>query len=304
MANNVVGYVLHTLLLVPYYSWQITHAKHHHHTGHMTKDQVFVPGTRSEIGLPKPAEGVEVLSEREAMKRALEDDEPTAELQTIPILHLFRIIVMWTLGWPGYLLFNVASQKHEGWQSHFFPNSAIFDGVKNAKTKVVKSDIGIIAMLGALGYAINVFGFEPVWRWYFMPWLWVNFWLVTITFLQHTHPSIPHYRAPIWNFTLGALATIDRSYGFLDVFFHHITDTHVAHHLFSTMPHYHAIEATKKLKEVMGEWYLYSDEGVLSSVYNCWSDCRFVEDEGGLSRATRAVFAGADCYYLSILFSR
>lgn len=31
----------------------------------------------------------------------------------------------------------------------------------------------------------------------------------------------------------GALATVDRSYGILDCFHHHIADTHVAHHLFS-----------------------------------------------------------------------
>lgn len=30
------------------------------------------------------------------------------------------------------------------------------------------------------------------------------------------------------------------SYGILDVFFHRIADTHVAHHLFSQIPHYHA----------------------------------------------------------------
>jgi omega-6 fatty acid desaturase (delta-12 desaturase) len=37
---------------VPYHSWRITHAKHHASTGHMTQDQVFVPATRSERGLP------------------------------------------------------------------------------------------------------------------------------------------------------------------------------------------------------------------------------------------------------------
>jgi fatty acid desaturase len=35
-------------------------------------------------------------------------------------------------------------------------------------------------------------------------------------------------------------AFVLRSYGFLDILFHHIADTHVAHHLFSQMPHYHA----------------------------------------------------------------
>lgn len=36
---------------VPYHSWRITHGKHHAATGHMDQDQVFVPSTRSELGL-------------------------------------------------------------------------------------------------------------------------------------------------------------------------------------------------------------------------------------------------------------
>ena len=36
---------------VPYHSWRITHAKHHASTAHMTQDQVFVPKTRSQLGL-------------------------------------------------------------------------------------------------------------------------------------------------------------------------------------------------------------------------------------------------------------
>lgn len=71
-----------------------------------------------------------------------------------------------------------------------------------------------------------------------------------ITFLQHTHPSLPHYGEGEWDWLRGALATVDRSYGFLDVLFHHIADTHVAHHLFSYMPHYHAQEATEAIKKV------------------------------------------------------
>jgi omega-6 fatty acid desaturase / acyl-lipid omega-6 desaturase (Delta-12 desaturase) len=37
---------------VPYHSWRITHAKHHASTAHLTQDQVFVPKTRSQLGLP------------------------------------------------------------------------------------------------------------------------------------------------------------------------------------------------------------------------------------------------------------
>ena len=75
---------------------------------------------------------------------------------------------------------------------------------------------------------------------YVVPYLMVNAWLVMITLLQHTHPSLPHYTADGWDWLRGALATCDRSFGFLDTFHHHIADTHVLHHLFSVIPHYHA----------------------------------------------------------------
>ena len=75
---------------------------------------------------------------------------------------------------------------------------------------------------------------------YIAPYLIVNMWLVMITLLQHTHPSLPHYSDQEWEWLRGALSTVDRSYGLLDIVFHHIADTHVCHHLFSAMPHYHA----------------------------------------------------------------
>ena len=37
---------------VPYHAWRISHSQHHAATGHMTNDQVYVPRTRSELGLP------------------------------------------------------------------------------------------------------------------------------------------------------------------------------------------------------------------------------------------------------------
>ena len=36
---------------VPFHSWRISHAKHHASTGHVSLEQVYVPRTRSEVGL-------------------------------------------------------------------------------------------------------------------------------------------------------------------------------------------------------------------------------------------------------------
>ena len=77
----------------------------------------------------------------------------------------------------------------------------------------------------------------------------VNHWLVMITFLQHTDPLLPHYRSEEFTFPRGALATLDRNLlGDLGSFMgwigatatHGISETHVAHHVSSKIPHYNA----------------------------------------------------------------
>jgi omega-6 fatty acid desaturase (delta-12 desaturase) len=44
--NNTMGFFLHSSLLVPYYSWKITHSHHHKATGDLQRDTVFVPHSR------------------------------------------------------------------------------------------------------------------------------------------------------------------------------------------------------------------------------------------------------------------
>merc|ERR1719311_365771 len=41
--QTAVGYALHSALLVPYFSWQRSHAVHHAHTNHITKGETHVP---------------------------------------------------------------------------------------------------------------------------------------------------------------------------------------------------------------------------------------------------------------------
>ena len=39
--NDCIGYVLHSLLLVPYFSWQYSHSKHHKYTNHLIKGETL-----------------------------------------------------------------------------------------------------------------------------------------------------------------------------------------------------------------------------------------------------------------------
>lgn len=65
---------------------------------------------------------------------------------------------------------------------------------------------------------------------------------VAITYLHHTHMEVPHYEADNWTFVKGALATVDREFGFVGRhLFHCIIEHHVVHHLFPYVYHLHLI---------------------------------------------------------------
>jgi len=263
LVNDTVGLIFHSVLLVPYHSWKISHGMHHKSTSHMERDQVFVPAFRSAI-LKKA--GVQDISEL---------------MEVSPLGNLIGILLMGLVGWPGYLIFNASGQNYSQRANHFEPDSPIFK--KRQSTEIIISDIGL-AVVGCLLFYLGwTYSFGAVVKLYFIPYLWVNFWLVTITYLQHSHVDIPHYRGEEWSFVRGALATIDRDYGILNHVFHHITDSHVCHHLFSTMPHYNAIEATKYLKSTLGSYYNADLETpVLKALWDCWGHCHFVDDEGDI----------------------
>ena len=114
-----------------------------------------------------------------------------------------------------------------------------------------------------------------MWRYYIVPQMIANFYLAMITFMQHTHPDVPHFQDDEWTWLRGAVSTIDRSMGpFADYKTHYIVPSHVVHHIFSDMPYYGAMEATPYVKAHLGKYYKAKmPEPVLGSVYlGFWRD--------------------------------
>ncbi|SCV72313.1 BQ2448_3850 [Microbotryum intermedium] len=273
--NNTVGLVLHSFVLVPYHSWRISHAKHHAATGHMTRDEVFVPATKSEKVKKPSGTGRKVFVEN----LGAELDEL---LEDAPAYRLFYLLVQQLFGWPAYLFNNASGQNwYPKGTNHFDPNSLIFDA--RHRQQVLISDAGLITMLAALTwFGVKMGGFSAVVKYYGISYLFVNHWLVMITYLQHTDPMLPHYRANEWNFQRGAICTIDRNMlGPVGPYLMHgICETHVAHHVCSKIPHYHAWEATEALKEFLGEHYQSTNENMFVSLWKNFRTCRYVDDEG------------------------
>ena len=175
--NDATGWVIHSALFVPYFSWKISHGKHHKSTGHMERDMVFLPKTR------------EIYASR-AHRRVAELSELTEEAPLMTALVLFARQL---IGWPLYLLQNNTGHNyHErqiegrgvgkrngpgGGVNHFSPASPLFEA-KDAKY-IVLSDVGLGLTAIVLYQLAQAYGWYNLLVWYGIPYLWVNHWLGT-----------------------------------------------------------------------------------------------------------------------------
>lgn len=167
LINDIVGFILHTILLVPYHSWRISHGLHHSYTSHMEKDQVFIP----------------------------KENESNTKVNNSFLATIIDIVAMLLIGWPLYLFFNISGNRSFNGKrtNHFEPTSPIFH--ERQYWLIVYSNIGIVSMIGFITTLGIMNGFWWIAKYYLLPYLVVNFWLVLITFLQHK-------RKVIFNFEL------------------------------------------------------------------------------------------------------
>jgi len=258
VVNDTVGFIFHTLLSVPYFSWQHTHANHHHYTNNLQKDEVFVPRKRSQVEL-------------------------TSAYKTVqnPVFVFAQLVIMLLFGWPLYLLINTSGHPIDGFASHFLPTSPIFS--KKEHLKVVASAVSLLGWWYGLYVLGSLFGSALVIRLYVLPLIVTNAFLVAITFMQHTDKNIPHYDNDEWNWLRGALCTVDRTMGsYLDEKLHLIHVTHVLHHIFPKIPFYHSREASKAIVKVIGKYHSKDDSNYLVSMWKAANDCVFLEEGDGI----------------------
>ncbi|KAJ1699008.1 hypothetical protein LUZ63_007520 [Rhynchospora breviuscula] len=160
-------------------------------------------------------------------------------------------------------------EKDESWHpwgrspgksgSHFHPSSDLF--VPNEKKDIITSTTCYFSMVAILAGLAFVMGPLQILKLYVAPyWIFVM-WLDFVTYLHHHgyNDKLPWYRGKEWSYLRGGLTTLDRDYGWINNI-HHDIGTHVIHHLFPQIPHYHLIEATEAAKPVMGKYYREPDK--------------------------------------------
>eukprot|EP00923_Selenidium_pygospionis_P029156 GHVN01051989.1.p1 GENE.GHVN01051989.1~~GHVN01051989.1.p1 ORF type:complete len:416 (-),score=32.88 GHVN01051989.1:205-1452(-) len=273
LINDVVGYLVHTILLVPYFAWQFSHAKHHKYTNHLLAGETHVPPVEKSVKALKQ------------MWNAVGDGG----------FATYQLFVHLVAGWPLYLLCNVTGGRQDHKESrlvkrqngggpvdHFrSSNSQLFP--PGMWLKIRLSTAGVVAMVLGLLYAGSKWGWGLLACYYVGPYLVANGWLVLYTWLHHGDSKVPHYGEESFTWFRGAMSTVDRSYPWIiDELHHHIGSTHLVHHFDSKIPHYKAVEATKHAAEYLGPFYRKDQQHMVSALWHTSKECHFVRGVKGV----------------------
>lgn len=250
--NSFFGHLLHSMILVPFHSWRISHRKHHKNTGNYEKDEIFYPMPESEYS------GVTSIA-RFVYK---------------------ELFFLGVLGYPTYLLQGYGNAMKNG--SHFSPSSELF--TKEERPLIVTSVSCWSVMATFLLVCGLRCGFGNLMVYYGIPFSIYCLWLLVVTFLHHTEPGTRWYNTKNWNYVKGNLESIDRVYGLLE-HFHHDIGTHVVHHLFPAIPHYHLKEANAAVKPFLGALHKIEKMNPLMqlpSSVNAWQASHVIPDSTDL----------------------
>ncbi|KAI7737132.1 hypothetical protein M8C21_026800 [Ambrosia artemisiifolia] len=251
--DDAIGLVVHSLLLTPYFSFKYSHQSHHAHNNSIEYDEVWIPKRKADTLYSK------VLNN--------------------PVGHMVFTMVKLLLSFPMYFMFNAHGRKYNGFASHFYPWSPIFNN--SERKQIWVSDAGILVVVYALYKVATATSATWLFCIYGVPWLVMNGHFVVFTTLHHSHPSLPQFDSRGWDWIRGALSTVDRDYGIFNTIFHDVTCAHVVHHLIANIPHYHIVEATKAIKPILGDYYKYDDTPILKAFWRETKECIFVEPDEG-----------------------
>ena len=262
--NDSVGFVLHTFLFTPYYSFKYTHRSHHANCSSMEYETAWIPRRKSDT----------------LFSVILNNTAGT----------VFRLVVNFLLGYPLYFIANLYGREYkEGIVSQLYPFSPIFNA--SERFQIFLSDLGLVGV-GYLLYRVAlVKGAQWVMNIYGVPIIIMGAFFILITILHHTHPAIPHYDTTEWDWLRGALSTVDRDFGpILDHAFHGVTRNHVIHHLFPTMPLYHNSEATEAVKHILGEYRKYDRTPLLKSIWREFRECVYAEPDEDVNGQKKGIY--------------
>ena len=174
--NNAIGLLIHSTLLVPYYSWQYTHRTHHKGTNHLDRDIAFMP----EIQDPPQENDNGPLSFFAKAHDMVMD---------CPLTSLITLFFHQLIAFPIYLTLNnfaLARMRKFAWwkRSHFYLGGDGPNFRPEQAKSILISDLCVGGMMCVLWTLTRIYGRWNVMLFYGLPYLWSNHWICEISLLD------------------------------------------------------------------------------------------------------------------------
>ena len=166
--NNAVGLMVHSVVLIPYYSWQFTHGKHHAKTAHLVDNSAHNPSTRAEMRKSILAPWVFNLI-----------GETCYTALRIMLYLLF-------FGWPMYLFTSIEGARRgqlskatpHAILDHFRPSSKLFPESWSFRVQLSTLGCGLVVAGLCLSGACIPGGFARIILLYGLPYPFFTTWLI------------------------------------------------------------------------------------------------------------------------------
>ncbi|KAM0008109.1 putative acyl-CoA (9+3)-desaturase [Helianthus debilis subsp. tardiflorus] len=140
--NDTIGYILHTGMLAPYFSWIYSHRRHHFNIGSLDHNGSFLPKKKSSLNY-------------------------FSKLFNPPSGRLLRLVILCTIDWLLYACFNVSGRKYEKFANHFDPKSPVYND--REYSQILVTDVGLIVTSCGLYKLALAQGFTWLVMVYFAP---------------------------------------------------------------------------------------------------------------------------------------
>lgn len=253
--NDVVGHLMLTPMLYPFYNWRIQHNCHHRQT--------------NKLG-------------REGWRQLYDMVNRTADPYWQPVrvenyLNLNRR-PRWTYERVrGYFWWLATIQN---WWSQMVVNTSKFPDRERQQIKFSVSVVIVFALIAlpALVLTNGIWGLVKFWL---IPWLVYHFWFSTTTMIHHTSPGTIWQSGDEWNAVQANLhGTVHCYYPRWVEFLLYDINYHVPHHVAPAIPAYHLRMAHQSLKENWGQ-YMRDCNFSWSLIQKIIGQCQLYDAENG-----------------------
>lgn len=167
--NNAIGLLNHSILLVPFHSWQFTHRTHHKGTNHLDRDIAFMPEIQppTEVNA-KPPPGF--------FGKAFD------LVADCPLTAFITLFFHQLIAFPIYLAINnfaLARMREYHWwkRSHFYLGGDGPNFRPEHFKAILISDLALGGMVFVLWALVQRYGGWNIFLLYGLPYLWTNHWI-------------------------------------------------------------------------------------------------------------------------------